>query len=417
MLQQKIFITTIAIPISAEDSFLTRIGLKEKSEILLYHSIILTRCSAEEQFEKIGRLSMRSLSTDSTRFFSNTNYKPLNSGNNYRGISLLPIITKILELIILERCPVMTKHINSQFGFTAASSSLHAEVVIRDTLRYYNNNDTPIYMCSLDAEKAFDCCNWFTLFSKLAEKDIPTSIITFLIKLYRNGSAHVNYISLRSATFSLTQDVRQGRILSPYLYNLCTEDLITNIKSMNIGTFLSNKTHTAIIVYHPAQSQLELYGLELTPLTKTQEVNLDTQARSCMKSLFNVSRNSKNLIHSMYNLPDVTAMLNIRKIKLLKQLLTNKSTSPRYYWLLSNNDSSAFLSDATDVLRRNNLDIVDVLTGSNLKKIRSSGNDRSRLDDVDCLKKCVTNWQIYGNRLTFRSILEEFVHRTNTVRN
>ena len=96
----------------------------------------------------------------------------------------------------------------------------------------------------------------------------------------------------------------------------------------------------------------------------------------------------------MYNLPDVTVMLNIQKIKLLKQLLTNKSTSPRYYWLLSNNDSSAFLSDATYVLRRNNLDIVDVLTGSNLKKIRSSGNDLSRLDDVDCLKKCVTNWQI-----------------------
>ena len=119
----------------------------------------------------------------------------------------------------------------------------------------------------------------------------------------------------------------------------------------------------------------------------------------------------------MYNLPDVTAMLNIRKIKLLKQLLTNKSTSPRYYWLLSNNDSSAFLSDVTDVLRRNNLDIVNVLFGSNLKMIRSSEKDLSRLDDVDCLKKCVSNWQIYENRLTFRSILEELVYRTDTVRN
>ena len=37
MLQQRIFFTTIAIPISAEDSFLTRTVLKEKSEILLYH--------------------------------------------------------------------------------------------------------------------------------------------------------------------------------------------------------------------------------------------------------------------------------------------------------------------------------------------------------------------------------------------
>ena len=37
MLQQKIFITKISIPISAEDSFQTRIVLKEKSEILLHH--------------------------------------------------------------------------------------------------------------------------------------------------------------------------------------------------------------------------------------------------------------------------------------------------------------------------------------------------------------------------------------------
>ena len=37
MLQQRIFITKIAIPISAEDSFQTRIVLKEKSEILFHH--------------------------------------------------------------------------------------------------------------------------------------------------------------------------------------------------------------------------------------------------------------------------------------------------------------------------------------------------------------------------------------------
>ena len=36
-LQQRIFITKIAIPISAEDSFQTRILLKEKSEIPLHH--------------------------------------------------------------------------------------------------------------------------------------------------------------------------------------------------------------------------------------------------------------------------------------------------------------------------------------------------------------------------------------------
>ena len=104
----------------------------------------------------------------------------------------------------------MTKHIDSQFGFTAASSTLHAEVVIRDTLRYYNKNDTPIYMCSLDTEKAIGSLYFLNLPKKTFQH---LSLLS-----WSNGSAHVHYISSRSATFSLTQGVRQGGILSLCLH-------------------------------------------------------------------------------------------------------------------------------------------------------------------------------------------------------
>eukprot|EP00111_Clytia_hemisphaerica_P024113 TCONS_00071087-protein len=43
-----------------------------------------------------------------------------------------------------------------------------------------------------------------------------------------------------------------------------------------------------------------LYGLELVDLTKSEMEYLDSQARACLKSLFNVSKRSKNDIHRLY---------------------------------------------------------------------------------------------------------------------
>ena len=49
-------------------------------------------------------------------------------------------------------------------------------------------------MCSLDAEKAFDSCNWDILFNKLIkEKHIPLRVVKVLSSLYEKGTAKANY--------------------------------------------------------------------------------------------------------------------------------------------------------------------------------------------------------------------------------
>ena len=175
--------------------------------------------------------------------------KPLSSGNNYRGISLIPIMTKLLETIILQKCLLIKEHDKAQFGFASQSSTLHAEYLIQETISYYNDKNTPVYICSLDAEKAFDCCNWLQLFDKLRNKQLPTSVIRILIKLYLKGQATVRYKNLTSYSFALTQGVRQGSILSPYFYNIYTQNLLHNIRSMKLGTLLPDGTDTSIIAF------------------------------------------------------------------------------------------------------------------------------------------------------------------------
>ena len=114
--------------------------------------------------------------------------KSLSDPNNYRGISLIPIVTKLLELLIIAKCPQITTHNKNQFGFKTKSSTVHAAYIVKETVNFYNMRNTPVFICSLDAEKAFDSCNWDVLFSKLSAKRIlPLQVISTLKNLYLSG--------------------------------------------------------------------------------------------------------------------------------------------------------------------------------------------------------------------------------------
>ncbi|XP_065675632.1 uncharacterized protein LOC136091848 [Hydra vulgaris] len=174
----------------------------------------------------------------------------LENPNNYRGISILPIFTKLLEYLIVHICPDITESHSHQFGFKKNSSTLHAEFLLSETIKHYNHNNSPVYICSLDANKAFDSCNWDLLFEKLYyQKKIPLSVVHTISSLYRSGTANVSYLGCTSEEFRLSQGVRQGSILSPHLYNIYTENLLEKIVSESkVGTSI-NGVYTGVIAY------------------------------------------------------------------------------------------------------------------------------------------------------------------------
>ena len=143
--------------------------------------------------------------------------KSLNDGNNYRGISLIPMITKIIEKTIVNKCPNIKDHKDVQFGFASNSSTIHAELLIKDTIKKYNKEGTPVYICSLDAEKAFDSCNWHILFQSLSQKKIiPEIVLKFLIKLYLKGEAKIEYIITILNTLTYHKELDKVQSYHPF---------------------------------------------------------------------------------------------------------------------------------------------------------------------------------------------------------
>ena len=145
-----------------------------------YNSIFKTQCTPE------------SLSKSIITPFVKSYKKTLKSFNNY---SIIPIFTKILEYIILLKCPRITESHHLQYRYKELSSTFHAEFLIKETIQYYNKNNSPIYICGLDAEKAFDSCNWDIL--------LPLSVTNVIKSLDKNSSAKVLYDGCVSEEFSL----------------------------------------------------------------------------------------------------------------------------------------------------------------------------------------------------------------------
>lgn len=94
--------------------------------------------------------------------------------NYYRGITVLPVLNKILEAIIKLRIqPQIMKMQNPcQRGFTANTSPLNASFIIEELKRNAKDEKTPVIIVLLDAKSAFDVVDLYHLLRRLYQTGI-----------------------------------------------------------------------------------------------------------------------------------------------------------------------------------------------------------------------------------------------------
>ena len=74
---------------------------------------------------------------------------------NYRPITVSPCLSKIMEYYILDQCTDY-QFSHYQFGFLPQRSTAMAASLVHDVSEFCNAQGSTVYLCSLDAEGAFD---------------------------------------------------------------------------------------------------------------------------------------------------------------------------------------------------------------------------------------------------------------------
>ena len=95
--------------------------------------------------------------------------------NDFRGISISPVISKLFEHAIIVRFADYFMTSDYQFGFKKNLSCRHVIYSVRNVVEHYIENGCTVNVCSLDLCKAFDKMSHLALFIKLMKKGLPSN--------------------------------------------------------------------------------------------------------------------------------------------------------------------------------------------------------------------------------------------------
>ena len=191
----------------------------------------------------------------------------INSLNNYRPISVLPILSKIFERAVYNQIYDYFTSNNllyiSQYGFRRNhSTELAVTEFVDNVFKFLDNGINPIAIF-MDLSKAFDTINHPTILYKLRHYGISDNELNWFQSYLSNRKQLVCLDDYTSSLSTITTGVPQGSILGPLLFLIYVNDLS------------SSSTNTKCIMYADDTSLLIPYKLNscCTIATQTDFIN------------------------------------------------------------------------------------------------------------------------------------------------
>ncbi len=187
----------------------------------------------------------------------------INVAESYRPITIAPIVGKLFESCL---CSILEPFCDSQpyqLGFVNEGGTNKAIFAVESTVKYFNEKESDVFVCSLDAEKAFDRVNHYFLFCCLLLRGMPINVINVFISWYSKTKLVVNWQGNFSKSFEIKSGVLQGSLISPKFFNIVMDSLLAKLESSNLGCRVGDCYAGAIayaddlILISPSRSALQ----------------------------------------------------------------------------------------------------------------------------------------------------------------
>ena len=106
--------------------------------------------------------------------------------------------------------------------------------------QHYTSAGSTVNICPLDLSKAFDKMNHHGLFIKLMEKRISSNLLVLLEKWFSLSTTCVKWRNIFSTWFNISYGcgIRQGGVLSPYLFAIYVDSLVNKVQSCGHGCYV-----------------------------------------------------------------------------------------------------------------------------------------------------------------------------------
>ena len=146
----------------------------------------------------------------------------------------MPHVMKLFLKVIQER---ISQKINSevgsnQFGSRPGSGTREGLFCFNTIAQKHVDVDQDLYTCFMDYSKAFDRIHHATLIECLEKIGVDGRDIRIIENLYWHQKAAIRIESELSPFTSICRGVRQGCVLSPYLFNIYTEFIFREVEEL-----------------------------------------------------------------------------------------------------------------------------------------------------------------------------------------
>ena len=167
-----------------------------------------------------------------------------NKKENYRPISILPLISKIFEKIICRQLSNHFDNILSKFqcSFRKGYSPQHCLLLMIDKWKKAVDNHKVFGAVLIDLSKAFDCICHDLLIAKLNAYGLSLPALKLITDYLQNRKQKTKIGSIYSDWEDIISGVPQSSILGPLLFNIFLCDLFLEDENNYFANYADDTT-------------------------------------------------------------------------------------------------------------------------------------------------------------------------------